>query len=83
MADKFARYKGKTYRLLWRGKTAHGERAKLGFIDGSKEFWVDDSLIREVDADQGVCAECGRPGPLVADLEDGLLKHRNCCDIAP
>lgn len=30
-----------------------------------------------------VCAECGRPGRLVADLEDGLMKHYNCCDIPP
>lgn len=30
-----------------------------------------------------VCAECGRGGSLVADLEDGMMKHRNCCDIPP
>ncbi len=30
-----------------------------------------------------VCAECGRPGRLVCDLEDGLSKHYNCCDIPP
>jgi hypothetical protein len=30
-----------------------------------------------------LCAECGRGGELVADLEDGLLKHPRCCDIAP
>ena len=30
-----------------------------------------------------VCAECGRGGPLVSDLEDGLMKHRRCCDIEP
>lgn len=29
------------------------------------------------------CAECGRPGRLVSDLEDGLMKHYNCCDIPP
>ena len=30
-----------------------------------------------------VCADCGRSGALVRDLEDGLMKHYNCCDIAP
>ena len=30
-----------------------------------------------------VCAECGKGGALVADLEDGLLKHYRCCDIPP
>lgn len=30
------------------------------------------------------CAGCGkRGGELVRDLEDGLLKHPRCCDIAP
>ena len=29
------------------------------------------------------CAECGRKGHLVRDLEDGLWKHLNCCDIPP
>ena len=30
-----------------------------------------------------VCAECGKGGALVADLEDGMMKHRRCCDIEP
>ena len=30
-----------------------------------------------------VCAECGRRGQLVRDLEDGLWKHYRCCDIPP
>lgn len=30
-----------------------------------------------------VCAECGRGGHLVSDLEDGLMKHWRCCDIPP
>jgi hypothetical protein len=30
-----------------------------------------------------VCADCGRSGRLVRDLEDGLMKHYNCCDIPP
>lgn len=29
------------------------------------------------------CAECGGFGELVADLEDGQLKHARCCDIPP
>lgn len=28
-----------------------------------------------------VCAECGKSGVLVQDLEDGMMKHRHCCDI--
>lgn len=41
MANKTTTYKGREYELLWEGKTKFGRRAKLGFLDGSKEFWVD------------------------------------------
>ena len=41
-------YKGRAYRLLWEGPTKYGERAKLQFMDGSKDFWVDASLICSV-----------------------------------
>lgn len=39
--DEAVTYKGKRYRLVWKGKTKYGKRAKLAFFDGSKEFWVD------------------------------------------
>jgi hypothetical protein len=32
---------------------------------------------------RNVCGECGRPGKLVQDLEDGIMKHYGCCDIPP
>lgn len=28
-----------------------------------------------------VCAACGKPGYLREDMEDGLMKHPNCCDM--
>lgn len=40
-------YKGRSYRLLFKGKTKFGFKAKLAFMDGSKEFWVDANLISE------------------------------------
>ena len=40
-----ATYKGRKYKLLWSGKTKYGRRAKLGFWDGSKEFWVDEAAV--------------------------------------
>lgn len=45
--SKTATYKGRTYKLLFSGKTKFGNKAKLGFMDGSKEFWVDLGLITE------------------------------------
>lgn len=40
-----ATYKGKTYNLAYIGQTKYGRRAKLAFLNGSKEFWVDASLV--------------------------------------
>lgn len=71
-ANQTASYKGRQYKLLWIGQTKFGRRAKLGFFDGSKEFWVDAALVsisqasgrsrRRVSSD--CCRECG--GPLVS-----------------
>lgn len=47
---KTATYKGRTYNLLYLGMTKFGRRAKLSFLDGSKEFWVDANLVRECGA---------------------------------
>ena len=47
-----AEYKGRKYRLVWQGKTKFGERAKLQFFDGSKEFWVNSSLIKVHNGDR-------------------------------
>jgi len=44
-SNEFATYRGKTYKLLYVGKTKFGHKAKLAFLDGSKEFWVDSSDI--------------------------------------
>lgn len=65
-------YKGRTYRLLWSGTTQYGQRCKLGFMDGSKEFWADaasvsnirdgsseDSTTGRRRSRSGRCRECG------------------------
>lgn len=44
-ANKTATYKGKTYLVKFLGDTKFGRRAKLAFLDGSKEFWVSASDI--------------------------------------
>lgn len=88
--SQVATYKGRKYRLLFIGETKFGKRAHLQFFDGTKDFWVDASAVavsesspRARSDDDMVCAECGRGGYLVADLEDGMWKHRQCCDIEP
>lgn len=43
--SRTATYKGKTYRLEFLGDTKFGRRAKLAFMDGSKEFWVAADLV--------------------------------------
>jgi hypothetical protein len=42
---KVGEYKGRKYRILYLGPTKYGHRAHLGFFDGSKDFWVDASLV--------------------------------------
>ena len=51
--SRTAEYKGRKYRLMWSGKTKYGMRAKLAFMDGSKEFWVDASLVSECESSGG------------------------------
>ncbi len=46
---KSATYKGRTYICLWSGKTKTGkDMAKLGFMDGSKQFWVDLAAVSDI-----------------------------------
>lgn len=49
--NQTASYKGKTYKLLWIGATKYGRRAHLAFRDGSKDFWVDASLVSTGESD--------------------------------
>ena len=55
---KTATYKGKTYRLEYLGPTKFGRRAKLAFMDGSKEFWVDAALVSEGGASSSPATRC-------------------------
>jgi hypothetical protein len=43
---KTALYKGRVYRLLRQETNQQGKRVQLAFLDGSKEFWADASLVR-------------------------------------
>ena len=52
-----ASYKGHEYQLMWIGQTKFGYRAHLQFKDGSKDFWVDGSLVS---VQQGVGASSAR-----------------------
>ena len=38
-------YKGRKYRVAGQGKTKYGQKTKLQFFNGSKEFWVDTSRL--------------------------------------
>lgn len=39
-------YKSREYLILWMGRTARGEAAKLAFLDGSSVFWADADAVR-------------------------------------
>ena len=44
-SNTHAAYKGHNYRLLRMGETKFGRRAHLQFLDGSKDFWCDATLV--------------------------------------
>jgi hypothetical protein len=107
------RYKDRSYYVIGTS-SREALRLRLTVLDGSLDFWVDESLCQwekryqareyrgrtehqtlggirrfierakqaERDGEER-CAECGGFGDLVTDLEDGLRKHRRCCDIEP
>ncbi len=59
--SKTANYKGRTYQLKFIGKTKFGDKAKLAFMDGSKEFWVDSNLVTVDDGGKsGYTPKAGR-----------------------
>lgn len=61
MTAQICEYKGRKYRLAWEGQTKFGRRAKLQFIDGSKEFWVAADSITTVAADSITTVSADRP----------------------
>lgn len=68
----------KTYRPreIRHGRQTRTEYTTLGSI---ARFIREQEDCRERGV--AVCAECGRPGDLVTDLEDGAMKHYRCCDM--
>lgn len=65
------------FERTWRGHTTT-EYTTLGKI---RRFIEKEARNRAEGGE--VCAECGKSGELVIDLEDGMPKHRRCCDIEP
>lgn len=55
-------YKGREYRLLWVGDTKYGRRAKLGFVDGTGEFWVSADAIGGSARPAAACSKPKRRG---------------------
>ena len=54
-------YKGRNYTVAFAGTTKFGEKAKLAFLDGSKEFWVDLALIAAPAASAPPSSRTGTP----------------------
>ncbi len=75
-----------------------GQRLTVKKKDGSEKaetidrvLWTGDGIVLAAIKPQSngsnrggrVCAECGKGGALVSDMEDGLMKHYRCCDMPP
>lgn len=67
-------YKGRPYRLLWKGRTRYGERAHLQFMDGTKDFWVDASNLDSSGPSSGgrgrKCDNCGKSSRRLQERQD-------------
>lgn len=75
-----ATYKGKKYRLEFMGETKFGKRAKLGFMDGSKQFWVsaaDVSNVQEADTAAAAAKRAGVRGGMYRCPECGGWRHHS------
>ena len=82
-SPKFVFYRGHPYWLLWRGATKFGERSHLGFMDGSKTFWVASSEIKlppELYRGFGVCLACGSGKTDTASRVAVKLAVEDYCD---
>lgn len=55
-------YKGRQYKQLFVGPTKFGRRAKLAFLDGGTEFWVDAKLVSPVSAGKSHAPRAARSG---------------------
>lgn len=72
----------KTYqpREVWDGRRYSGRtRTVYQTLGGIADFIARENRNRT--SGGAVCAACGKSGELVQDIEDGLMKHRHCCDI--
>lgn len=52
-----------------------------GTIKGLPCAYPRETQTADSDGRRDLCAECGEPGYLIRDEEDGLRKHKRCCDI--
>lgn len=72
-------YKGRQYNLLFKGQTKFGYKAKLAFLDGSKEFWVDASEISGSGARRTSGTSRGRSQRYICDeCEEWVTPGTSC-----
>lgn len=75
-------YKNRQYEVLYLGSTKYGPRAKLGFFDGTKTFWVDGPKVSGVhhqdDDDDGMCWECGERRATTTGPDSSGIMGRIC-----
>lgn len=68
-------------REVWNGRRGGGTVTQYTTLGSIADFIAKEKKNKANGGE--VCAECGKSGGLVCDLEDGLMKHRHCCDIEP
>lgn len=79
-----AMYKGYKYKLLWMGPTKFGQRARLAYMDGSKEFWVEADAVM-VDNEELPPRTDQQPGAPAPSQRENRPQKATCpvCHEAP
>ena len=96
MATTFAKLQSGNWGILTTEDVHTGDTVTVNKFDGTTTTVTAECLVspagvvpavwtikKEQKQNRTRCAECGRGGQLVQDLEDGLMKHYRCCDIPP
>ncbi len=69
-------------RQEWDGRRYSGKTVEVHQTVGKIRRFIE-SEKTAVKSGAERCCECGKTGDLVRDLEDGMMKHRHCCDMEP
>lgn len=80
-AIEVVEYKGRKYELVWSGNTRYGNKAKLKFLNGDKEFWVPlEAIQRSPSTPSRSTPSAGKPSAQQLSYAKRLLAKTSISD---